>query len=134
MLDELHDVEQQLADITEALGDGTLTVAVAGPAAKSLEDRRRTLTDRIALAVPQQRPHRFASGRSSRVMTFGKRSAPCGWMPRTTAPGIAFRRRWAERQLSESDVAQLHDFLAQSIEHAAVSPRERRAERLTRPE
>ena len=122
VLDDLREVERQLADITQALGDGSLSVSVAGPASKALEDRRRALTEELARALPPAQPKRFVviQLESGGVFVTDKDKF------RGPKDAEDFMERWERRELTGNEVEDLRDFLAIHIERAEVSPREKR--------
>jgi len=123
VLAELHDVEHQLAEVTEALGDGSLSVAVAGPASKALEERRRALTEELARSLPPAQP-----GRRMIVIELESGEVFVTDKDKVFGPeaGEAFMRRWQARELTGNEVEDLRDFLTIHIQRVEVSPRVKR--------
>jgi DNA invertase Pin-like site-specific DNA recombinase len=127
ILEELRAVERRTNEVSAGIADGTLTVAVAGPAARQLEERRRALTEQLARSLPP-----IESGPTIRIgdiFTSDEVFDALGEVTDTFGGDYAndsFRERWEARQLTGAEAEQLRDLFADVLERATISPRAHR--------
>lgn len=122
-LAELHDVEERISEISDALADPAsgMTVAVASAASQKLEDRRRALLEQLARSLPpvESRPTLNVGDIFTRDEVTEVLGAATDRFGGNYADD-SFRQRWEERKLTEAEAAQLRDLFSWS---ASSSPR-----------
>ncbi len=133
---ELRDVEERIGRLALDYADGTLTAAQLRIATEALEERRQALIRKFAANVsPPEAPQL----RMGDFVTIEDIDAALGgeylnWMEKAGLDvedqrrvGTEFRERWEARNLTESEVAQVHEWLVTSVEEARVQSGKRYA-------